>query len=52
MLHYSRRTEQAYLYWARAFIRFHGLRTRQRWVAPKVDGFLTCLASLRSAWTR
>ena len=23
MLHYSRRTEQAYLYWSRAFIRFH-----------------------------
>ena len=26
MLHYSLRTEQAYLYWCRAFIRFYGLR--------------------------
>ena len=25
-LHYSRRTEQAYLHWCKAFIRFHGLR--------------------------
>jgi len=25
-LHYSRRTEQAYVHWCKAFIRFHGLR--------------------------
>jgi hypothetical protein len=25
-LHYSLRTEQAYVHWVRAFIRFHGLR--------------------------
>ena len=25
-LHYSRRTEEAYVYWVRAFIRFRGLR--------------------------
>ena len=25
-LHYSRRTEEAYVHWARALIRFHGLR--------------------------
>ena len=24
-LHYSRRTEDAYVYWCRAFVRFHGL---------------------------
>jgi len=33
MLHYSRRTEQAYLYWSRAFIRlsnFESLRDRQQ----------------------
>jgi hypothetical protein len=24
LMHYSRRTEQAYVYWCRAFIRFHG----------------------------
>ena len=26
MMHYSRRTEQAYVHWCRAFIRFHGLQ--------------------------
>ena len=25
-MHYSLRTEQAYVHWVRAFIRFHGLR--------------------------
>lgn len=25
-LHYSLRTEQAYVHWVRAFIRFHGVR--------------------------
>ena len=25
VLHYSRRTEQAYVHWVRAFIRFHGI---------------------------
>jgi site-specific recombinase XerC len=25
-LHYSRRTEQTYVHWSKAFIRFHGLR--------------------------
>ena len=25
-LHYSLRTEETYLHWARTFIRFHGLR--------------------------
>ena len=25
-LHYSRRTEEAYVHWCKAFIRFHGLR--------------------------
>jgi Phage integrase, N-terminal SAM-like domain len=26
LLHYSRRTEEAYVHWSRAFIRFHGIR--------------------------
>lgn len=26
LLHYSRRTEEAYVYWCRGFIRFHGPR--------------------------
>lgn len=25
-LHYSLRTEQAYVYWIRAFVRYHGMR--------------------------
>ena len=47
MLHYSRRTEQAYLYWSRAFIRFHGLRHPAEMGGPEVEGFLTHLASDR-----
>jgi integron integrase len=47
MLHYSRRTEQAYLYWSRAFIRFHGLRHPGEMGGPEVEAFLTYLASDR-----
>lgn len=47
MLHYSRRTEQAYLYWSRAFIRFHGLRHPVEMGGPEVEAFLTYLASDR-----
>jgi hypothetical protein len=27
--HFSLRTEQSYVYWVRAFIRYHGLRHRR-----------------------
>ncbi|MCE4540574.1 integron integrase [Pelomonas sp. P7] len=47
MLHYSRRTEQAYLYWSRAFIRFHGLRHPAEMGGPEVEAFLTYLAADR-----
>ncbi len=47
MLHYSRRTEQAYLYWSRAFIRFHGLRHPAEMGGPEVEAYLTYLASDR-----
>lgn len=47
MLHYSRRTEQAYLYWSRAFIRFHGLRHPAEMGGPEVEAYLTHLASDR-----
>lgn len=47
MLHYSRRTEQAYLYWSRAFIRFHGLRHPAEVGGPEVEAFLIYLASDR-----
>lgn len=47
MLPYSRRTEQAYLYWSRAFIRFHGLRHPAEMGGPEVEAFMTHLASDR-----
>lgn len=48
MLHDSRRTEQAYLYRSRAFIRFHGLRHPAEMGGPEVEAFLTQLASGRA----
>ena len=46
-LHYSIRTEEAYVYWVRAFIRFHGLRHPSTLGATKVEGFLSWLAGSR-----
>ncbi len=47
LLHYSRRTEEAYVHWARAFIRFHDLRHPADMGAEQVQGFLAWLASER-----
>jgi integron integrase len=47
LLHYSRRTEEAYVYWCRAFIRFHGMRHPSEMGGPEVEAFLTWLASQR-----
>ncbi len=44
LLHYSLRTEEAYVYWARAYIRFHGLRHPAEMGKAEVEGFLTHLA--------
>src|ERR1700709_73511 len=46
-LHYSLRTEDAYVYWARFFIRWHGLKHPRDMGAPEVEAFLTMLASER-----
>lgn len=46
-LHYSRRTEEAYLFWCRAFIRWHGLRHPAEMGGPEVEAFLTYLAADR-----
>lgn len=46
-LHYSRRTEDAYLHWCRAFIRFHGLRHPADMGAAEVEAFLRSLVSER-----
>ncbi len=43
-LHYSLRTEQAYVHWVRAFIRFHGLRHPADLAHPEVEAFLSWLA--------
>lgn len=46
-LQYSLRTEEAYVYWCRAFIRFHRLRHPAEMGGPEVEAFLTWLASER-----
>lgn len=46
-LHYSLRTEEAYAYWCRAFVRFHGLRHPAEMGGPEVEAFLTHLAAVR-----
>ncbi len=46
--HYSIRTEEAYVYWVRYFIRFHRLRHPLEMGAPEVVGFLTYLANERN----
>jgi len=46
-LHYSPRTEEAYLHWIRAFIRFHGGRQPRDMGAPEMTAFLNHLAVQR-----
>ncbi len=46
--HYSRRTEQAYWYWIRWFIRHHGMRHPAELGASEVTGFLSWLATERN----
>lgn len=47
LLHCSRRTEQAYVHWCRAFIRFHGVRLPAEMSGPEVEAFLTSLTNDR-----
>lgn len=42
--HYSRRTEEAYVYWIRKYILFHGKRHPRELGAAHVTAFLTALA--------
>lgn len=42
--HYSRRTEEAYLDWAKRFILYHNKRHPQEMGKPEVEAFLTYLA--------
>lgn len=46
-LHYSIRTEQAYVQWVRSFVRFHDLRHPAEMGAPEVEAFLSWLAGER-----
>ena len=42
--HYSLKTEKAYVFWARRYIRFHGLRHPRQLGAEEIKSFLTDLA--------
>lgn len=44
-LHYSLRTEEAYLYWVRAYIRFHRMQHPANLAGPEVQAFLHGLAA-------
>lgn len=47
-LHYSIRTEQAYVHWVRAFVRFHELKRHPSAMGvPEVEAFLSWLANER-----
>jgi integron integrase len=48
-LHYSLRTEDAYVYWARFYVRWHGLKHPRDMGAAQVQAFLTMLATERHA---
>jgi integron integrase len=43
--HYSLRTEKAYVFWVKRFIRFHDLRHPRTMGAPEVERYLTHLAT-------
>ena len=47
-MHYSVRTEETYVHWVRAFIRFHGVRHPASMGAAEVEQFLTWLATERN----
>ena len=46
-MHYSLRTEQAYVHWVLAFIRFHGVRHPATLGSSEVEEFLSWLANER-----
>jgi integron integrase len=46
-LHYSLRTEEAYVYWVRFFVRWHGMKHPRDMGAADVQSFLTMLATQR-----
>ena len=51
-MHSSLRTEQAYLYWTRFFIRWYGMKHPRSMGAPEIEAFLTMLATSRKGGMR
>ncbi len=49
-LHYSPRTEEAYIGWIKRFIWFHNKRHPRDMGAPEVEAFLSNLAVQRGCW--
>ena len=47
-LHYSLRTERAYIHWIRRFVAFHGRRSPREMGAPEITAFLGSLATERN----
>ena len=47
MRHYSRRTEEAYVFWIRRFLAFHGMRHPDTMGSAEVGSFLSDLATRR-----
>jgi hypothetical protein len=47
-LHYSLRTEEAYAYWVRMFVRFHKYRHPAEMGKPEIEAFLMFLVSKRN----
>jgi integron integrase len=47
LLHYSLRTEEAYVHWVRAYVRHHGMRHPAEMGRLEVEAFLTWLADER-----
>ena len=50
-LHYSLRTEEAYVYWVKKFIRFHQMRHPHDMGQREVESFLTMMAVERKVST-
>ncbi len=50
-LHYSLRTEEAYVYWVKKFIRFHQMRHPRDMGQREVESFLTMMAVERKVST-
>jgi integron integrase len=46
-LHYSLRTEEAYVHWVRSYVRFHGLRHPAEMSRHEIEAYLTWLAAER-----